>query len=170
MRPAAAPAATCCCHRRCWLAFYCLPAAAGGAAGGCPRRFDDSKCSCCSQSDPHACPPASALHPPPSAPCSELSGIAGKADVTRLQRVWDSTKRKEHFKEDLALRQVSSSASHTARSTPPHAACCFDRRRRLCFLPACLPVPHHNLPASAPHHCFCPSIFPPLLPALPAAQ
>ena len=36
--------------------------------------------------------------------------------MTRLQRVWDSTKRKEHFKEDLALRQVSSSTARAARS------------------------------------------------------
>ncbi len=37
---------------------------------------------------------------------SELSSIADKASVRRLQRTWDASKRQQQFAEDLALRQV----------------------------------------------------------------
>lgn len=41
---------------------------------------------------------------------SELNSIAEKANVRRLDRPWDASKRREHFAEDQALRQVSRGA------------------------------------------------------------
>jgi DNA (cytosine-5)-methyltransferase 1 len=45
----------------------------------------------------------------------ELSSVADKAAVRRLERVWDATKRQQQFAEDLALRQRNEEAAKEGR-------------------------------------------------------
>lgn len=37
---------------------------------------------------------------------SELTSIVEKASVSKLERVWDASKRREQFQQDQELRQV----------------------------------------------------------------
>lgn len=43
--------------------------------------------------------------------CRELSTIAGKGNVRRLERAWDASNRKECFQADQDLRQVGAAQS-----------------------------------------------------------
>lgn len=60
---------------------------------------------------PSAWPPGPLLtcvspRPALPCPCSELTAITEKVSARRLVRTWDASKRREHFAEDLALREV----------------------------------------------------------------